>query len=162
MFFFIPKRDYSTIPSIEEGNVQNEPERMFAGAAVIMSCALFWREEKRAEACGVMSCITASVHNPSHLMSFGEHSLFNTVRSISRWRKGWGDVEPFVQTDTVWGGTVLFKGIYLSRRFLMFTMSNCALLFAQRNRQNQNYCGETCRWNQTQRTWQPCGGIGSC
>lgn len=40
-FSYIPKRDYSTMPSIEEGNVENEPERMFVGAAVIMSCALF-------------------------------------------------------------------------------------------------------------------------
>lgn len=46
VFFFIPKRDYSTIPSIEEGNAENEPERMFVGAAVIMSCALFWRGKK--------------------------------------------------------------------------------------------------------------------
>lgn len=43
-FFYILKRDYSTIPSIEEGNVENEPERMFVGAA--LSCALFWQEEK--------------------------------------------------------------------------------------------------------------------
>lgn len=46
-FLFIPKRDYSTIASIEEGNVQNEPERMLSGATVIMSCALFWREKKK-------------------------------------------------------------------------------------------------------------------
>lgn len=38
-FSFIPKRDYSTIPAIGEGNAENEPERMFVGAAVIMSCA---------------------------------------------------------------------------------------------------------------------------
>lgn len=52
---------------------------MFVGVAVIMSCALLRRREERSEACGVMSCITMSAHNPG---------LFNIVRSISRWRKG--------------------------------------------------------------------------
>lgn len=86
VFLFIPQRDYSTVPAIAEGNAENEPERMFVGVAVIMSCTfiLAGGKKKRAEACRVMSCITASVHNPSHLMSFSEHSLFNTVTSISR------------------------------------------------------------------------------
>lgn len=46
VFFFIPKRDYSTIPSIEEGNAENEPERMFVGAAVIMSFILAGQGKK--------------------------------------------------------------------------------------------------------------------
>lgn len=46
-FFLLPKRDYSTIPSTEEGNAEYEPERMFVGAAVIMSFALFWRCERK-------------------------------------------------------------------------------------------------------------------
>lgn len=53
---------------------------------------------KRAVVCGVMSCITASVHNPSHQTSFWERILFNTVRSISRWRR---DVGLFVSTHTM-------------------------------------------------------------
>ncbi len=89
--------------------------------------------EKRAEACGVMSCITASVHNPSHQMSFSEHSLFNTVRSISRWRKGWGDVEPFVQTDTV-----CEEVQYGLREFIPaegFNVHNVRLCFAYRTKE---------------------------
>lgn len=78
---------------------------------------LFWRGEKKgAGACGVMSCITASVHNPSHLMSFSAHSLFNTVRSISRWRKGprrrggfCSDRHEELQDD--------LRGIYVCRSF---------------------------------------------
>lgn len=39
-FSYIPQRASSTMPSTEEENVENELERMFVGAAVIMSCAL--------------------------------------------------------------------------------------------------------------------------
>lgn len=129
LFFFpIPKRDYSTIPSTEEGNAEYEPERMFVGSGCDHELCFILAAEKRAEACGVMSCITASVHNPSHLMSFSEHSLFNTVRSISRWRKGWGDVEPFVQTDTVCGEVQCGLREFISAEG--FNVHNVRLCFA--------------------------------
>lgn len=46
-FFHTPKRDYSIFPSTKGGNVENEPERMFAGAAVIMSRAFILAGEKK-------------------------------------------------------------------------------------------------------------------
>lgn len=45
VFFFVPKRDYRVVLSIEEGNAQNEPGRMFGGAAVIMSFILSGQEK---------------------------------------------------------------------------------------------------------------------
>lgn len=94
----------------------------------LWSWALFWqggtgeKKKKRGEACGVKSCITASVHNPWHLMYFSSHSLFNTVRSISRWRKGWRRHETLCSDrHCVLGCRVqlqcTYKRIYLVRRF---------------------------------------------
>lgn len=40
------------MPSTEEGNAEYEPERMFVGAAVIVSCALFWRLKKELKPVG--------------------------------------------------------------------------------------------------------------